>query len=56
MSNEQKALLLDKFRLHLSLSCYNKILKNILFLRTELDLAEIPTLFEMSIIPIKDTK
>ena len=56
VSNEQKVLLLDKFRLHLSLSDYNKILKNILFLRTELNLAQILALFEMSIIPIKDTK
>lgn len=54
--SEKKILLLDKFQLFLSLSDYNKTLKNILFLKTELNFAKILTLFEMSIVPIRDTR
>ena len=56
ISSEQKALLLDKFQLLLYLSDYNKILKNFLFLKTELNFAKIFTILEMSINPIKNAK
>ena len=56
ISNEQKALLLDRFQLLLCLSDYNKILKNLLFLKTELNFAKIFTVLEMSINPIKSAK
>ena len=53
ISNEQKALLLNKFQLLLCLSDYNKIFKNIFFLKTELSFLKVLTILEMSINPVK---